>query len=872
MLGVHQSSGSSSSASSSLLVQQEAPSASSASGNRSEEVNGTDAPPQQSTCGKVAAVDLWDDSVEKAKGPGSSGRANGTGSVGQEASSSHDADEATSEITTPERSAVRLASAFPAHMPPTSGPHHLPPHLRDETKTPFSSGVRFLPPHLRDETKTAPTSGVRFLPPHLRDETKTAPTSGVRFLPPHLRDETKTPSTSGARLLPPHLRDETKTAPTSGVRFLPPHLRDETKTPSTSGARLLPPHLRDETKTPSTSGARLLPPHLRDEAETPPASGAQLLPPHLRDETKTPSTSGARLLPPHLRDDGFETRVSSSVKSRAAADGQPSPATTPSGSDNRSELDDLHDDSLLDGKSPLVPDSEESRPIIRIRQVPLELSIQTLLSSIRLPNGRIMLVDFVDEHRYVRLAFAEIAAHNLFLECAFQGAWHPPWSNNPVLEITHGEVLPTSRAERTPGVTRVLQIHGLSPDQMKIDVLLRDITSTAPRWPYSIEKVMLACAGRGDVARKKPFIQVNFASIRDALHARATLRNNRADSKIPYRDANFVFGHDDCCTTGAPLALRSILDMRGGEYAEAGEERSLHGYVQLPPSASISASAIAQWQNAKAKEVMTRVKVVPAPPVPPAPPAHLNPQSDMTGPLVSRATPAATLAKDAQPNMEFLRRQSPMPVPPFDTVLHGIFVHQIPASTTEAQLLRVISGGMVRRMYIFRPGRNAGGTATHAAIFFGTQEVADRVAARILAKGGLMLSSTGRRYRTTPYQPPADFQSRAEDIPVHVTRVVSLTIEDSPPNVSITKDVVRSYIHDISRIFVPATEIMVQKTMPLNAGPDIPSKLRTFTVKFTSVCAARRSIVALQRLNVTGKIRRIKYEHDPCDRPVEMIH
>ena len=660
-------------------------------------------------------MDLWDDPVERAKSPGRPGRANGTGSVRQEVSSSHDANETTSEIMTPQRSSVRVASAFWADTPPAFGPHRLPPHLRDEEKT--------------------------------------------------------------------------------------------------------------------------------------------------------PATSGARLLPPHLRDDGFETRVSSSIKSRAAADGPPSPATTPPGSENRLELDDFDDDALLGGKSPLVPDPEESRPIIRIRQVPLELSIQTFLSSIRLPNGRVMLADFVDAHRYVRLAFAEISAHNLFLECAFQGAWHPPWSNNPVLEITHGEVLPTSRAERTPGVTRVLQIHGLSPDQMKIDVLLRDMTTTAPRWPYCIEKVMLACAGRGDVARRKPFIQVNFASIRDALHARAALRNNRADSNIPYRGANFVFGHDDCSTTGAPLVLRSILDMRGGEYAEAGEEQISHGYVQIPTPASVSASATAQWQNAKAKEVMARVRFSPAPPL------RLSPQPDITGPLASRATPAATAAtaaKDAQSDME-MRRPGPMPVPPFDTVLHGIFVYQIPAATTEAQLLRVISGGMVRRTYIFRPGKNIAGTATHAAVFFGSQEVADRVAARILGQGGLMLSSTGRRYRTTPYRPPADFQSKVEDIPVHVTRVVSLTIEDSPSNAVITRDVVRSYIQEMSKIVVPPNEILVQKTMPLNAGPEIPSKLRTFTVKFTGVQAARRSIVALQRLNVAGKIRRIKYEHDPCDGPVELI-
>jgi hypothetical protein len=519
-------------------------------------------------------------------------------------------------------------------------------------------------------------------------------------------------------------------------------------------------------------------------------------------------------------------------------------------------------------------------PTIYLTDIPLGSTIPSLLSMVRVPNGNIRRIEINGKWRQAAIVFADIIGHNAFLEAIHCSTLGSLWPSTANVTVDATNLLKPSAAEMMTGVTRVLRVHGIAKVHLTLDGLLSDLASTSNGHPYRVVK---ALHGRLGNSGDSEFMCVSFTSIQDSVRA---MRMFQAPGPLAekYRDIRFCYGYDECSTTGRPMPLVAITQVRSGIAGPGVTESTtaegtfflgpalptdgVEGEVARPPVAPATlAPAPAPVFQPPPAPVMAQV-LTPMPASAQAPLRTAEPNSKPApepGPMAAM-TLKPNIVKSSLPEINV--RLGKYPLPPFRCYRHGILVQQIPISLTELELLASICGGKVRRVFIFRPGRDVTGNSAHGAVFFCSRTVADRVVARVKAQGGLWIATVGRRYRTTPFYVPQGQRPSDEVVHNYATRIVSLTFEDIPENKSVTSEVVRNVVR--KRTTFELEERQVKEVLKLgsaNPAPDEPM-LRSFVVEMTSIYAAGSVMTALAYINVTGKRHAIEYNPDPCAAPL----
>lgn len=205
----------------------------------------------------------------------------------------------------------------------------------------------------------------------------------------------------------------------------------------------------------------------------------------------------------------------------------------------------------------------------------------------------------------------------------------------------------------------------------------------------------------------------------------------------------------------------------------------------------------------------------------------------------------------------------------FRTQKHGIFITQIPRRLRHWDILKAISGAMVRRIHLFRPGTELAGDAVYAAVFFLNEAKCREVLERINLRGGLWIEESKRRYRTIEYIPPPESNPMEEILPNGATRIISMTFDDSPPNLHISTGRVLNVIRNrIPRLSFKEVEVRqsrgVRQASPSSARR---TAFRRITIELTGISMALevKGIVGSDtRLRLTGPNYVIQFERDPC--------
>lgn len=260
----------------------------------------------------------------------------------------------------------------------------------------------------------------------------------------------------------------------------------------------------------------------------------------------------------------------------------------------------------------------------------------------------------------------------------------------------------------------------------------------------------------------------------------------------------------------------------------------------------------------------------PSAPTVPKPPSSPTSQK---APSPSKSEATASSGQDTSALTAYVLRSHNHPMPPWRTFLHGIFIENIPSYINAKDLLRALSGGKIRRCFIFRPGQIVNGqyilgTACHGTVFFERQRVVDRILGYLTPRGGLFLPQTGRRYKATPYAPPQSTKARPEIFPEEATRVVSLTFENTPSNQNVTPTSVRNLIQQHVQVDIEVADIEEKIiTCSPTISPSGPS-LRRLTIEMNCVNEAFLVRTLLRRTPISGLVREFEFERDPCDGPL----
>ena len=452
-------------------------------------------------------------------------------------------------------------------------------------------------------------------------------------------------------------------------------------------------------------------------------------------------------------------------------------------------------------------------PTIYFPHHPPDLSVQSLLSLIRVPGGRIRHVQVGNKARKTSVTFAETSAHNTFLENVYHGLFRAPWLTPSTLRVGRAKKRESIGEDGMAWATRVLIIQGLDDDHMKIDAILEDLSLTSGGWHYGIEKTMRACAANLAVLH---FTQISFTSIADAVHAKETLETHELVA-TKYREGRLWYGHDECSTTGQPLPLLRIIDLRGGG---RGEDVNI---TIVPPAL--------------------------------AAPSQVLPARPKAGRSTAASPPVVRIGRGL------------CPVTPFACHHHGIFVRQVPDRITYPDLFGAIAGGRVRRAHIFRPTAQMPNKMVFAAVFFTDEVAAANILARITSRHGLYIPAFEKRYNTTAYVAPPGTNSDREQIPRDSTRIVSITFDDLDANQGISAARIQTTVRSACQVVLDVQDIkMVVKSS--GSATDTTHRLRKCVIELTSIHEAMVIKDALAQVHVTGSTRIIRYERDPCARSI----
>lgn len=483
-----------------------------------------------------------------------------------------------------------------------------------------------------------------------------------------------------------------------------------------------------------------------------------------------------------------------------------------------------------------------SPPAIYISDLPADITHQAFFYLIRVPNGRIRLAQVGGQPHQTKIHFAEISGHNMFLQMAYEGLLKGPGKTPLHIRINRSEILESEGEEAMPCTTRVIRIRGLLTADMTLNGVIRDLGTASAGWQYTFEKALHVRVGQTNTFG---VILLCFTGIGDAVRARQALTTAEAVAQ-KYKNAEVSYGHDECSTTGNPIVFLRILDKCHVVVdPKADHLTSPGGLVPVRNSA---------WGRYKEKPSWD----LPAPKLP------LSAQHEAK-------TSPKSLSVSMPCHVDI--KTGKLPLPPFPYHRHGIFILQVPSTVAHTDVLEGIRGGKVRRVTIFRPGIHVKGTATYVAVFFTTEEAAQRVQTRAESQKGIMIPLFGKRYKSIPYCSPSKSYPRKETYSDGASRVVSITFEDLPTNENITFNYVQELVWQQAKIEIGVRNLkIITNPQALSAsGTSTPVTMKTMIVETSCIIAAMQVKGVLYQIKVVGSTRIIRYELDPCDGPVEQM-
>lgn len=362
----------------------------------------------------------------------------------------------------------------------------------------------------------------------------------------------------------------------------------------------------------------------------------------------------------------------------------------------------------------------------------------------------------------------------------------------------------------TAHASRILRIEGLDEAHNSIQSVIFNLHRASHGVQFSIQRATIISR-----TGSQPFIQLEFACIHDCTNVKRALETNELVADT-YRNATIRYREE------AGENLERIVGTSSSVAPQTGSSTS--------PVTSEHAHSAGPGQN--------------------------NLQSPR------RKLDPASIGKGIHP------------LPPFPHHLYGILICHIPRRVRHLDILNSICGGIVRRMHIFRPGKDISGDGMYAAVFFLNEAKRHDVLDRIMDKRGLMINSIGRRYRATEYISPAGSSPVEEVLPNGATRIISITFDDSPANLHvnparISMMIRQSFGVDVLRQVEVRTSRGDRQLTPF-ASRRIA--FRKVTLEFTGIRMAmnfKEMLTKDLRPEITGSVPLINYERDPCSRPVE---